>query len=353
MGREAEKLKWENADATRNVDIQLPRVTLVKGRVIEKGTGNPVSDATITFETSGRSVPKNAITGWLATQKTDADGKFTYAVSPGRGTLVVRKKDSNYVLQTMESRMMTRGKPGGTRFYANAFHTMDVEKGTDSIEAEIEVLPGKTVSGVIVDEDGKSIDEAIVITRLKSWDLGGGWRGNPNPTTGGKFELTGLEPGETYKVHFLDTRQKLGTTIELKSTDEDVKVVLQPCGSAKATYVVEDDDNRKKMIAMKRPPLSFVLLPGVAKYDFDARSAGKLAADEDFNMTFDRVNYESFDKKVSPSLDDELSITYPALIPGATYRIPTTFDQSWGYKEFVAKSGETLDLGEIKPKFNE
>ena len=70
-------------------------------------------------------------------------------------------------------------------------------------------------------------------------------------------------------------------------------------------------------------------------------------------MTFDQVNYSSFGENVDPSLDDELSITYPALIPGATYRIPTTFDQSWGYKEFVAKSGETLDLGEITPKFDD
>ena len=166
MGRKAEELKWENADSTRNVDVQLPRGTLVKGRVIEKGTGKPVSYATITFEGSRRKAPKNAITGWQATQKTDADGKFTYAVSPGHGTLVIRKKNSNYVIQTMESRMMTRDKPGGSRFSANAFHTMKVEEGTDTIEAEIEVVPGQTVRGVIVDRDGKPIEEAIILSLI-------------------------------------------------------------------------------------------------------------------------------------------------------------------------------------------
>ena len=351
MGRKAEELKWENADSTRNVDVQLPRGTLVKGRVIEKGTGKPVSNATITFEGSRRKAPKNAITGWQATQKTDADGKFTYAVSPGHGTLVIRKKNSNYVIQTMESRMMTRDKPGGSRFSANAFHTMKVEEGTDTIEAEIEVVPGQTVRGVIVDRDGKPIEEAIILTRLKSWADLAGWRADSRPVTGGKFELTGLEPGKSYKVHFLDARQKLGTTIDLKATDEEVKVVLQPCGSATAKFIVEDEDNREKMIEMRSPTLSFRLSPGVAKYDFRSIQAGKLAADEDFNGNVDRLNYGFFSNS-GPKLDDELGITYPALIPGATYRLQTTFDQSWGYKEFTVEPGQVLDLGEFTPKFS-
>ena len=351
MGRKAEELKWENADRTRNVDVQLPRGTLVQGRVIEKGTGLPVADATITFETSRRKAPKNVITGWQATQKTDADGKFTYAVSPGHGTLVIRKKNSNYVIQTMESRMMTRDKPGGCRFSANAFHTMKVEEGTDTIEAEIEVVPGKTVRGVIVDRDGKPIEEAIILTRLKSWADLAGWRADSRPVTGGKFELTGLEPGKSYKVHFLDARQKLGTTIDLKATDEEVKVVLQPCGSATAKFIVEDEDNREKMIEMRSPTLSFRLSPGVAKYDFRSIQAGKLAADEDFNGNVDRLNYGFFSNS-GPKLDDELGITYPALIPGATYRLQTTFDQSWGYKEFTVEPGQVLDLGEFTPKFS-
>lgn len=349
MGRKAEKLVWENSDTTRKVDIQLPRVTLVEGLVIEKGTGKPVAGATITFESSERNAPKNVITGWQAEQKTNGDGKFTYPVHAGHGTLVVRKKDSNYVLQTMDSRKMTSNKPGGSRFYANAFHKMEVEKGTDKIEATIEVLPGKSVRGVIVDEDGNSIEEAYIVTRLKSWDHAGKWRGDSRPTVGGKFELMGLEPDESYKVHFLDARQKLGTTIELKATDEDVKVVLKPCGSMTAKFIVEDEKNRETMKSMQRPTLYFTLMPGVAKYA--AQRLGKLAADEDFVGNIDRVNYGMDD--VGPKLDDEFRITYPALIPGATYRLQTSFDQSFGYKEFTAKSGETLDLGEFTPKFND
>lgn len=354
MGREAETLVWENADTKRNVDIKLPRVTLVKGRVIEKGTGKPVDDATITFEGSSKNAPKNVITGWQATQKTNAEGKFTFAVPQGHGTLTVRKMNSPYVLQTMDSRKMISDKPGGSRFYANAFHKMKIEKGTDAIEAEIEVLPGKTVRGVVVDQDGNSVEEVNIVTRLKSWDLAGSWRGDERPTIGGKFELKGLAPDETYKVHFLDPRQKLGATVELKATDQDVRVVLQPCGSAKAKFVATDEEDRTRLKRMT-PFLYFVLNPGVPKYDFDSQRLGKLAADIDFNANLDRVNYghDAFEKGAGPKFDDDLRVTYSALIPGATYRMPTTFDQHLSYEEFVAKPGETLDLGEFTPKFGQ
>ena len=99
------------------------------------------------------------------------------------------------------------------------------------------------------------------------------------------------------------------------------------------------------------PFLYFVLNPGVPKYDFDSQRLGKLAADVDFNANVDQFNYGYGSEPLK--WDDDLRITYSALIPGATYRIPTTFDQSFGYKEFVAKPGETLDLGEFTPKFGQ
>jgi len=200
---------------------------------------------------------------------------------------------------------------------------------------------------------------AYIITRLKSWDLSGGWRGDSQPIVGGKFELTGLEPGESYKVHFLDARQKLGTTIELKATDEEVKVVLQPCGSATAKFIVEDEDNRQKMIEMQRPALYFRLRQGATKFDFEAMRLGKLVADEDFNANIDPINYGfTGDGYAGPKLDDDFRVTYPALIPGATYRLQTSFNQTMlgenlGYKEFTVEPGQTLDLGEFTPKFND
>jgi len=57
-----------------------------------------------------------------------------------------------------------------------------------------------------------------------------------------------------------------------------------------------------------------------------------------------------------PQLDDDFRITYPALIPGATYCLQTSFarsrlDGSFEHSLFTVEPGETLDLGEFTPEF--
>ena len=52
-------------------------------------------------------------------------------------------------------------------------------------------------------------------------------------------------------------------------------------------------------------------------------------------------------------MDEDGSFTFPTLIPGATYRLFTTFDGSWGHKDFTVESGQTLDLGEFHPEFED
>ena len=41
-------------------------------------------------------------------------------------------------------------------------------------------------------------------------------------------------------------------------------------------------------------------------------------------------------------------MTFPALIPGATYRVACWEKDAWvPHKEFTVKSGESVDLGDI------
>ena len=113
------------------------------------------------------------------------------------------------------------------------------------------------------------------------------------------------------------------------------------------------------MVERHRLSLFFKLRPGVTKFDFKAMGLGKLAADEDSNGSIDRFNYGyGVSGYTGPKLDDQFRITYPALIPGATYRIQTSFaqtmlDEYLGSQEFTVEPGQTLDLGEFTPKFND
>ena len=351
MARETERLTWENGDSTREVDIKLPRVVLVRGRVLEEGTGKPVEGATITYESGGKqkSVPKNAVTGWQAKQTSDVDGNFTFAVPPGRGTLLVKKAGANYVLQQELSRKIHYDKPGGSRVYAHALHEINASMEEGDLDVEIQVKPGRQIEGEIVDEQGKLIESAVIATSLRVWDYSGGWCGAAPPNLGGKFKLIGLSADREYPVVFLDAAQKLGTTVKLRATDDNVKVVLKPCGAARAKFILDGEERKFSPVL-----LNLIVTPGVPRYDFKKMRAGNVAADSDFNSNIDYINYrDGYWKANVQRKGKDQYYTFPALVPGATYRLMTWEEDEYSYKDFTVQSGETLDLGEFTPKFKD
>lgn len=347
MARKAEPLDWENSDVTREVNIKLPRVVLVRGRVLDDGTDTPIAGAKITFERGENSskLPENVITGWQAAQKTDADGKFTFAVPEGRGTLLIRKIDANYVMMHRMNRQIRYGLPGGTRVYAHAMELLQTKQADDTVDVEIRLKPGLKASGKIVDESGKLVDKSYIVTNLNVWDSSGRWRGGSNDNVGGKFELVGMDSDKDYPVYFLDAHRKLGATVNLRGGQENVTVKLKPCGTARAKFILDDPDRKFY------PTLYFVASPGVGKYDRTKQKLGLIAADSDFNSNIDRINHRLPSQQRVTDGDDYY--TFPALIPGATYRLITREDGDWSFKDFSVKSGETLDLGEFTPKFDD
>ena len=72
-----------------------------------------------------------------------------------------------------------------------------------------------------------------------------------------------------------------------------------------------------------------------------AARLGRLKADEDFVANIDRTNYQNFPQKT----DKQGRITFPALIPGATYRLSRGQNQL--LKQFTVTPGQQLDLGTI------
>jgi hypothetical protein len=115
--------------------------------------------------------------------------------------------------------------------------------------------------------------------------------------------------------------------------------VLHPCVDAKARFLSPNGDPKQEL----HPSLQVVIKPGGFAHDYTAQRMGELAADLDMVENVDRVNYLH-----SPKTDDDGRVVFPALVPGATYRL-------LGYRkgrlimerDFVAPAGETLDLGDI------
>jgi hypothetical protein len=121
-------------------------------------------------------------------------------------------------------------------------------------------------------------------------------------------------------------------------------VKLEPCGTATARLVGPDGKPRGGFT----PPrlISMVVTPGEF-FVLKARKEGTALADEDSLSAIDPINYQS-----DLASDAQGRIVFPALIPGATYRIVdfSTFQTPDGpqlRKEFTVKPGEALDLGDI------
>ena len=115
-----------------------------------------------------------------------------------------------------------RGRPGGARYYANAIERLDPEKGADPVDVTIELERGAKIAGQLVNEAGEPIDEALMITRLNIVPTTLSWRGDASKhVLGGRFDLSPLEPGVKYTVHFLDAKQRLGATVTLSTDDAD------------------------------------------------------------------------------------------------------------------------------------
>ena len=117
--------------------------------------------------------------------------------------------------------------------------------------------------------------------------------------------------------------------------------MLKPCGSAVVRFL----DAEGKPAADFEPTVHMVVTPGINPYDYQGMRAGTLTADSDYLGNIDRVNYATF---ASIRADASGKLKLPALIPGTTYWIITSREGQFEIaKEFVAKSGETLDLGDV------
>jgi RNA polymerase sigma factor (sigma-70 family) len=324
-------LNWPKGAVEYPLDLALPRGVMIRGKVTEEGAGNPVAGARISFWTrrtaGGRS---DAVNGRAAS---GSDGSFQLAVQPSPGYLIVLGPSDDYVLREIDENMVLRGEPGGRRYYAHAFIACDVKPDSESLVVNVKLRPATTVNGRVVGPDGEPIQNARMISRLcllPSTSAWLSWRASYHGSVkSGRFEVHGLDPDAEVPVYFLDPTHKLGATADFScksAASGSVTVRLQPCGAAKARIV----DASGKPIAGYRGSrlISMVVAP---PYLFRHQEA-TLA-------TVDSINYA--DGPVSDALG---WITFPALIPGAPYRLSNFKAGTQLYRDFTVKPGETIDL---------
>ncbi len=246
--------------------------------------------------------------------------------------------------------MVDEGRPGGRRYYSHFSIFVDLKPGEQNPVLNVVLRRGVTVRGQILDPDGKLAENTWMISRmiipapytpLRLW-----LRGHHAVARDGRFVMHGLDPEIETPVHFLDPKRKLAATAFLpgKLAPGGAFVVrLAPCGTATMRLV---DTNGKPVKTLRGGPslIAMVVTPGAL---MQMRPTETLADESDLPR-LDPVNYAKF-----PAPDAQGTITFPALIPGASYRIVdrTTSREASGpqvRKEFTVKPGETIDLGEIR-----
>jgi RNA polymerase sigma factor (sigma-70 family) len=318
-------IKWPQGAVKQTVDLALPRGVLLRVTVKEQVTGKLVPGAYVHDFDDDYRLHRYPYPG-----ETGPDGVFEIAVPPGKGTLLIKHSDNSFIaLQTTRGELSGR-KPGGARYYPDALISFDAKLGIDVQEVHAELRRGVSIKGQVVRPDGTPVAEGTMLCWNQLSDAH-----QPRARVqgarvhNGHFDLRGCDPHETYVVHFLDPQNQLGATVQLSVKEAEKKPVivrLAACGNATGRIV----NKNGKPLVKARVDLFFV-----------ARLEDKkVSADEDFVGNVDRHNHPNL-----LDTDTEGRFTFPALIPGAIYRIYSYGGQS--ARDFTVQPGETLNLGDL------
>ena len=347
---------WTKGALDRRLDLALNRGTLLRGRVTEEGSGAPVAGATLGLE--GRRGENEESGGGSGLAETGPDGCYQLAAVPKPATLVVLGPSDDYVFQETSGWRIHYGEQGGQRWYAHAFVECNLKPTGDTREVNVVLRRGITAKARVVGPDGEAVEEAHIFSRalmlpqsvpMRLWS--GRYHGS---VRNGRCELHGLAPDAEVPVFFLDPKRQIGarTVFSGKAAAEGLLTVrLEPCGTARARLV----DAAAKPLAGYRDRylISLVVTPGLTRGSRKQEDKNLLWADQDDLSPIDPIHYGE-----GVTADPEGRVMLPALIPGAAYRIYdwTQFDDNGGRPlrtEFVARTGEVLELGDIviaKPK---
>ena len=175
-----------------------------------------------------------------------------------------------------------------------------------------------------------------------AWRVWSGFYHGTAPSA--RFELHGIDPDTEIPVYFFQPKRKVGAVVHLSGKSAaggPITIRLEPCGSAVARLV----DAGNKPVAGYRDPLmtSMIVRFGPDPARGNPAGANGLGSESGYLSRIDPINYP-----VPPQSDALGQITFPALIPGANYRIVVRNPGGPPVrKDFMVKPGETTVLGDI------
>ena len=311
------------------IDFSLKRGILVRGRLVEKGTGRPVKGSVSYFafldNSHAADFPgfKEAVYEPRVWAK--PDGRFEVAALPGEGFLAARAElDAGYreavgveSIRGMNPRQPFSALPGFVS--PNNYHTLagvNLEAGVEVATRDIELDPGRSLPGSVVDPDGRPISGCVVQGLADRVFL------LPRPLDTPHFEATGLDPSKPRRIYaFHDGRKLAGSLLVRGDEPGPLVVALQPRGTIVGRVV--DDEGR---------PLTKIQMMDLRESEFKP----------DRGLLFAEINVDADGRFEVP------------VVPGLSYRAYA--DERTGsllgkfFEGVKVAPGQSLDLGDLKLK---
>jgi RNA polymerase sigma factor (sigma-70 family) len=312
-------------------DFELVRGVEVRGRVTDKVTGKPLAAGVTYVPLRGNNHPGAAFfricskncEGWRI-------GTFREMVPPGPGAFLVRVRASGGDNPYPQAPFDPAGEPktGLNQFElhgVNAYRVLDVPEKAPSLTCDIQIDPGRSVSGTVLGPDGKPLAGALVKGLTAVWP-------KPTPLKTPAFTVVALEARESRQLLFVHLGRKLAGARVVGPDDKGgVTVTLEPWGAL--TGRVLDEDGRP--LAGARINLSFP-----------------------HPMFFEPVTWWVPPLGEVVKTDREGRFRGEGLTPGLTFRLSAARDTSFlplagtpdGMRTLSVRPGQTLDLGDLQVK---
>jgi RNA polymerase sigma factor (sigma-70 family) len=251
----AQKLEANTGFEPVTRDIELTRGVLLRGRVTDKATGKPVSGVQVDYlvfldNPHYRRAPGFRDTGigpeTRSRRLTDAEGRFTLVGMPGRGILAatasgdtatrylkgagadaiqgMREKESDFLTDPVICNI----------YHHHALAEVNPASGTEVLSCDLVLDPGTTVTGTVVDPDGKPLEGVSIDA---SW--GGSFNVESMPSA--RFRLRAIDTRHPLPFFFRHKERKLAAAVLFRGDESTpVTVRLQKCGTLTGRIVDEE-----------------------------------------------------------------------------------------------------------------
>jgi RNA polymerase sigma factor (sigma-70 family) len=318
------------------VDFELDRGIVVRGRLTDAATGKPVRGRVgygpLPDNPNLKNFTEFGKPQFLATDpgRTAEDGSFAALAIPGPGLLTAVADDEDAYAVARQDDMKQH----------NAIIRIDPsEKDEKSLACDIALRPARTLGGRVVGPDGRAVGGAYAAGLHAVWQFGSR---RPDRLPAGPFRVHGLTPKDERVVVVVHPEKKLARVQKVAADDrEPLTVRLEPAG-ALAGRVLD---------SAGRPWAGVKVRAAYRVQELEeARKAGKDYEGLPWELLFD---YPYWDKVINreTTTDRDGKFRLDGLVPGLRYDLTANdgAPQDAIRRESLAvESGKDRELGDLK-----